>query len=72
VLHSAYKPTPTIIEAAQALYSNHDVDDIARNDAGAQNLHITSRAIQDIVHAARINKRKTICLSLAYPAQEKP
>lgn len=70
-LRSAYKPTPTIIEAAQALYSNHDVDDIARNDAGAQNLHITSRAIQDIVHAARINKRKTICFVTGVPGAGK-
>lgn len=70
-LHSAYKPTPTIIEAAQALYSNHDVDDIARNDAGAQNLHITSKAIKDIVHAARINKRKTICFVTGVPGAGK-
>ncbi len=28
-----YKPTPTIIEAAQALYAKHDVADIARSDA---------------------------------------
>lgn len=70
-LHSAYKPTPTIIEAAQALYSDHDVDDIARNDAGAQNLHITSKAIQDIVHAARINKRKTICFVTGVPGAGK-
>lgn len=70
-LNSAYKPTPTIIEAAQALYSNHDVDDIARNDAGAQNLHITSKAIQAIVHAARINKRKTICFITGVPGAGK-
>lgn len=70
-LHSAYKPTPTIIEAAQALYSNHDVDDIARNDAGDQNLGITSKAIQGIVHAARINKRKTICFVTGVPGAGK-
>jgi DUF2075 family protein len=70
-LHSAYKPTPTIIEAAQALYSNHDVEDIARNDAGAQNLHLTSKSIQDIIHAARINKRKTICFVTGVPGAGK-
>lgn len=70
-LHSSYKPTPTIIEAAQALYSSHDVEDIARNDAGAQNLHITSKAIQDIVHAARVNKRKTICFVTGVPGAGK-
>lgn len=70
-LHSSYKPTPTIVEAAQALYSSHAVEDIARNDAGAQNLHITSQAIQDIVHTARLNKRKTICFVTGVPGAGK-
>ena len=35
---SPYQPTPTIIEAAQALYSQHSVEEIARHDAGARNL----------------------------------
>lgn len=58
---SGYKPTPTIIEAAQALYANHDVTDIARKDAGAQNLHLTSATIEKIVHSAKQNGHKTIC-----------
>jgi hypothetical protein len=33
-----YCPTPTIIEAAMALYSNHSVEDISRNDASDINL----------------------------------
>jgi hypothetical protein len=70
-LNSSYKPTPTIIEAAQALYSSHNVSDIARNDAGAQNLHVTSQAIQQIVHSARINKRKTICFVTGVPGAGK-
>ena len=32
---SSYKPTPTIVEAAQALYSGHDVREISRSEAGA-------------------------------------
>lgn len=34
-INSRYAPTPTIIEAAQALYRKHGVEDISRNDAGA-------------------------------------
>src|SRR5205814_6765965 len=34
-----YHPTPTIVEAARALYAQHSVEAIARFDAGAQNLH---------------------------------
>jgi hypothetical protein len=33
---SGYKPTPTIIEAAQALYQGHRVEEITRSDAGAK------------------------------------
>ena len=69
-LHSSYKPTPTIIEAAQALYANHDVSDIARNDA-QENLHITSNALQDIIHQARLHQRKTICFVTGVPGAGK-
>lgn len=68
---SAYKPTPTIVEAAQALYANHDVADIARNDAGAHNLHVTSSTILDIVHKARIEKQKAICFVTGVPGAGK-
>jgi hypothetical protein len=33
-----YKPTPTIVEAAEVLYRTHTVTDISRRDAGAKNL----------------------------------
>ncbi|HRH05218.1 MAG TPA: DUF2075 domain-containing protein [Burkholderiaceae bacterium] len=70
-MQSAYKPTPTIIEAAQALYSNHDVNDISRNDAGAQNLHSTTQAIQNIIHDSKIRNRKTICFVTGVPGAGK-
>jgi len=70
-LESGYKPTPTIIEAAQALYANHDVTDIARNDAGAQNLHLTSATIDKIVSVAKQTGRKTICFVTGVPGAGK-
>jgi hypothetical protein len=70
-LESAYKPTPTIVEAAQALYAKHDVADIARNDAGAHNLHVTSSEILNIVHRARIEKQKAICFVTGVPGAGK-
>lgn len=69
-LDSSYKPTPTIIEAAQALYANHEVSDIARNDA-QENLHITSNALQHIIHQARLHHRKTICFVTGVPGAGK-
>ena len=47
--NSMYLPTPTIIEAAQALYSNHNVKEISRSDAGAYNLSITTQKINEII-----------------------
>ena len=40
--NSIYKPTPTIVEAAQALYKGHKVEDISRSDSGEINLTKTS------------------------------
>jgi hypothetical protein len=37
-----YKPTPTIAEAAQALYRGHSVEEISRSEAGRDNLTKTS------------------------------
>lgn len=36
-VNSIYTPTPTIIEAAQALYMGHSVEDISRNDVSEKN-----------------------------------
>lgn len=70
-VQSAYKPTPTIIEAAQALYSNHDVHDISHNGAGEQNLHATTQAIQDIIHDSKLRNRKAICFVTGVPGAGK-
>jgi len=70
-IESSYKPTPTIIEAAQALYANHEVDDISRNDAGATNLNITSRKIKEIIHYSNTNKQKSICFVTGVPGAGK-
>lgn len=70
-LRSQYKPTPTIIEAAQALYNNHDVKDIARSDADAVNLAETAGRLNAIIHQARISKQKTICFVTGVPGAGK-
>ncbi|MEI6668241.1 MAG: hypothetical protein WCP29_08810 [Acidobacteriota bacterium] len=44
-----YQPTPTIIEAARALYARHSVESISRNDAGAKNLTVTSNAVEEVI-----------------------
>ncbi len=53
-----YRPTPSIIEAARALYAQHSVEAIARYDAGAQNLRVTSRRVEELVDEARAHAPK--------------
>lgn len=68
---STYKPTPTIVEAARALYARHSVEEIARHDAGAVNLRITSKRIEELVDDARTNGRKIICFVTGVPGAGK-
>lgn len=68
---ASYKPTPTIVEAARALYAHHSVDAIARYDAGAQNLHLTSSRIDEIVDFSLKHKRKSICFVTGVPGAGK-
>ncbi|NLH98268.1 MAG: DUF2075 domain-containing protein [Chthonomonadales bacterium] len=70
-IHSGYKPTPTIVEAAQALYRGHNVQEISRSDAGAANLSRTSAAILRIIGDARRNGTKAICFLTGVPGAGK-
>ena len=66
-----YYPTPTIIEAATALYGGHSVADISRSDAGAINLSVTSDAISQIIAESRALSRKSICFVTGVPGAGK-
>lgn len=66
-----YHPTPTIIEAAQNLYSRHSVEAIARHDAGARNLSVTSQRIESIIDDARRRHTKAICFVTGVPGAGK-
>ena len=68
---SSYKPTPTIIEAAQALYQNHDVEEITRSDAGAKNLSATANCISNIIEQAKQGNKKAICFITGVPGAGK-
>lgn len=66
-----YKPTPTIIEAAQALYRSHSVEEISRNEAGATNLSVTADYIGKVIDQAKARGRKAICLVTGVPGSGK-
>jgi hypothetical protein len=62
-----YSPTPTIVEAAQALYGGHSVDAISRNDATAVNLTSTAEAIAKIIAQSEKLNLKSICFVTGVP-----
>lgn len=66
-----YCPTPTIVEAAMALYNGHSVTEISRSDASAINLHQTSDAILDIIRSSKEQSRKSICFVTGVPGAGK-
>jgi hypothetical protein len=68
---SAYLPTPTIIEAARALYANHSVEAISRNDAGARNLTVTATRVESAIEAARRESHKAIIFVTGVPGAGK-
>lgn len=70
-INSIYTPTPTIIEAAQAMYRNHSVKDISRNDAGAHNLTATTETINRIIDDCKRRKKKAICFVTGVPGAGK-
>lgn len=66
-----YHPTPTIVEAAMALYKGHSVADISRSDASATNLTQTSQAIDEIIQRSQHERVKSICFVTGVPGAGK-
>lgn len=70
-LRAPYRPTPTIVEAARALYAQHSVEAITRYDAGAYNLRVTSNRIEALVDEAKCHGQKKICFVTGVPGAGK-
>ena len=66
-----YAPTPTIVEAALALYKGHSVSEISRSDANAINLSQTSEAISKIINHSKEKSQKSICFVTGVPGAGK-
>ncbi len=69
--HSNYIPTPTIIEAAQTLYAGNNVRDIARCEAGHDNLTRTTDVVLSAIERSRQSGRKLICFITGVPGSGK-
>ena len=68
---SRYSPTPTIIEAASALYQNHSVEDITRHEAAGAALEETTQFVLDVIQKSKQNGDKSICFVTGVPGAGK-
>lgn len=67
----SYQPTPTIIEAAMALYNGHTVAELSRSDANGTELKRTTDTINSIIADSRANSTKAICFVTGVPGAGK-
>ncbi len=67
----AYRPTPTIIEAAEALFRGHGVEEISRSGAGAANLTRTADAVARAIAGARATGTKALVFITGVPGAGK-
>lgn len=68
---SPYTPTPTIIEAARALYENHSVEDITRHEADKVSTDRTINYVLQIIEKSKAQKKKSICFVTGVPGAGK-
>ena len=66
-----YSPTPTIIEAASALYQSHSVEDITRHEAAGEALDSTTEFVLNIINRSKENREKSICFVTGVPGAGK-
>lgn len=70
-LISPYTPTPTIIEAARALYENHSVEDITRHEADKVSTDRTINYILQVIQQSKVHNKKSICFVTGVPGAGK-
>ena len=69
--HSEYQPTPTIIQAAKALFAGQKVEDISKTGADSINLTKTTKFLIEAIKEARIKDKKIICFVTGVPGAGK-
>ena len=68
---SEYKPTPTIIQAARALFAGQRVDSITKSDADNIDLATTTRYLIEKINEARKKDKKIVCFVTGVPGAGK-
>jgi Uncharacterized conserved protein (DUF2075). len=69
--NSEYKPTPTIVQAAKALFAGQKVEDISNSGADSVNLTLTSDYLINAIQDAKTNNKKVVCFVTGVPGAGK-
>ena len=69
--NSGYNPTPTIIEASQALYDKHTVQEITRSDSVGATFAQTSDSVDRIISESKQNSKKSLIFVTGIPGSGK-
>lgn len=69
--NGVYRPVPSIIEAALAIFAGMEVREIAHAHADAHNLTLTVDAVFSAIRNAKQQNRKTICFVTGVPGSGK-
>lgn len=70
-IYSRYSPTPTIIQAASALYMNHSVEDITKHEADKAGIDSCTQFILNVIWESKEKKQKSICFVTGVPGAGK-
>ncbi|MBO4570573.1 MAG: DUF2075 domain-containing protein [Bacteroidales bacterium] len=70
-IYSRYSPTPTIIQAASALYMNHSVEDITKHEADKAGIDSCTKFILDVIRESKEKRQKSICFVTGVPGAGK-
>jgi hypothetical protein len=69
--NSRYFPVPTIVQAASAIYRDHNVKDLAYSRAGSDNLETTQKAVASSVRDTRLRGVKKLLVITGVPGAGK-
>ena len=70
-IYSRYSPTPTIIQAASALYMNHSVADITKHEADKAGIDSCTEYILNVIKESKLKRQKSICFVTGVPGAGK-
>lgn len=70
-VESRYVPTPTIIEAARTLYSNHTVENITKHEADKATTEKVINKVLEVIEYSKKEKKKSICFVTGVPGAGK-